>query len=146
MQRLPPPIVGRFNYLMNAQELRIGNYVTLALDGKEETLQIGSIHSSTNRVGFIGDPLSSVSLDMCQPILITSELLERFGFEKKLNDNFYSYEDISINEEHIYWSNGICSQSDRLSISPIKFIHQLQNFYFAIIGEHFVCNLSVQDV
>ena len=47
-----------------------------------------------------------------EPIPITEELLIKFGFNEYVNTNIY----------------------------PIKYVHQLQNLYFALIGEELIIN------
>lgn len=123
---------------MKASELRIGN---LVLDVKNESHEI-----------FDADDLQHIYL--YNPIPITEEWLVRFGFEKFKDANISSKE---------YYRIGTFDRSDRASmhlcivwdiaylsayfpgnIKPLKyipanenmkFVHQLQNLYFALIGK-----------
>ena len=113
---------------MKANELRIGNWVT-----EEERLV--HIHD-----GFGIDHAQNFS-----PIPLTEEWLRRFGFKKDLTGKdfyFKFYGVVGI----MHFSNAVNSTSDGgwYNYEPIigarhgeqfKYVHQLQNLYFALTGE-----------
>ncbi len=91
---------------------------------------------------FEGTPIWSPELKDLKPIPITPELLKRAGFEKSIQTfsevNKYRIDIIkntmfvSIweNEKKISWS--LHSETGWVSNYSIKYIHQLQNLYFAL--------------
>jgi hypothetical protein len=132
---------------MKANELRVGNYVY----GKEiETVKAIGIE------GYIWfDYKRNLLVEHCQPISLTEEWLEKFGF-KAWDDKKTIY----TLERHIDKYNNTCFrfwlQLDKLvfdyiqnEIHPtesifddkniirleVKYVHQLQNLYFALTGE-----------
>lgn len=131
---------------MKASELRIGNLVYI---DKNEVLEIESIteiganlrHGSEtiyfdDLAGF-GDK----SHDVIKPIPLTEEWFLKFGF-KKVGTNFeldffvlwYS----SYQNCFVWRFMNIDSNADR-PIS-LKYVHQLQNLYFALTGEELTLN------
>ena len=118
---------------MKANELRIGNLVYLV--DKEKICEI----------------LDGHEIDECdenplvQPIPLTEEWLLKFGFD--LYDGFSNMRFINI-VKHEYDSSTISfSHTEQLTrfsnghpkgstlIPHIKYVHQLQNLYFALTGE-----------
>ncbi|AGO49671.1 hypothetical protein Phi13:2_gp061 [Cellulophaga phage phi13:2] len=113
---------------MKANELRKGVYVR-DRGGKE--LLIDFIDMPNNKVGMnmlvMGVPVHPLTefIDYLQPIPLTKEWLERF---EVLNPEYpYSFEVAIIGGEYrIIW-NGIMKE--------VRYVNQLQNLYFALIGE-----------
>jgi hypothetical protein len=114
---------------MKANELRIGNLVL----SKGVPVQIEEIMWETVRHCFGEFPI-----DYVEPIPLTEEWLLKFGFEIKL-DNFNWNAGIGINEigdfklalrhtDNFGWFY-------KSRCTPIKYVHQLQNLYFALTGE-----------
>ena len=109
---------------MKANELRIGNLVYLT--DKDKVWEI----------------LDGHEIDECddnplvQPIPLTEEWLLKFGFEKTMSWTYVK--DLVGNLKLVYylgekgWSIGFKSYSD---FPNLKYVHQLQNLYFALTGE-----------
>lgn len=87
-----------------------------------------------------------VMFEDCEPIPITEEWLLNFGF-RNINtyndyhvyvspDNDYHLQiDVRINNgEYIILDNSVKDLSD-FALIPIKYVHQLQNLYFALTGK-----------
>lgn len=107
---------------MEAKELRIGNYIQHSED---------SIWGCIDK--FYGDEVyiddwhyGTTELKECEPIPLNDEWLLKFGFEDwdidiytmdLMNNNFY----VLFDELEIIAKN-------------IKYVHQLQNLYFALTG------------
>lgn len=125
---------------MDIRELRIGNFVTWSDDN--DILSVLTITGITSPDTVWIDwewndgtkDSTDSGIDDINPIPITPEWLERLGFEKMPPKNHW--------EE--YWDKGIL----RLyitdgKISPIavihskkpKYVHQLQNLFYALTGE-----------
>lgn len=83
--------------------------------------------------------------DEFEPIPLTAEWLERFGFKEERRDSWGIYDEFgfSIPDFEIERNN---SGELRLSVNvgeyhigkPIEYVHQLQNLYFALTGQELV--------
>ena len=118
---------------MKANELRIGNYVFSAEDNKTgEVLQIDSSGIIfANKNGNRWQDLKNI-----QPISLTEETLLKCGFEGGLK---YCY--LEKDQFCIECNNGVigllCGQyAESPQELPIKYLHQLQNLYFALTGRN----------
>lgn len=124
--------------MIKANELRIGN---LFQDQNENLLKVSEINEE-NQVFKVVDrtkfPLPNGW--KAEPIPLTEEILLKCGFEKK--DESYVF---GANKQHrLRWINKITGFEHRIvSLSynvaiydlHIKYLHQLQNLYFALTGE-----------
>lgn len=120
---------------MDIRELRIGNLVTTKFSN--EILTIKYISSQTVKDGeYISAGISaekSYMKDHLEPIPLTTEWIERFGFEKIQSYTFaccYAFVGHKL----------IKLQDNTFTISHytkcvIKHVHQLQNLYFALTVE-----------
>lgn len=123
--------------MIDSKELRIGNLAESPIGWIGSVIEL---KSSFVRL-YKKDDLSAYNFgsDLIDPIPITPEWLERLGFEKLPPKNHW--------EE--YWEKGIL----RLyitdgKISPIavinserpKYVHQLQNLYYALTGQELTIN------
>lgn len=122
--------------MIQANELRIGNYVTT---GITQTQVEGITKHDPER--FYVDLLyvkSLIPIAEIEPIPITEEWLLRFGFEKdsrltyKNKNKFYIWEcndpNDSIYKQGFYWEE-----------IHLPYVHKLQNLYFALTGKELEC-------
>ena len=117
---------------MKANELRIGNLV------KHKN------HEKPFKVFIIDTTETSFSSNI-EPIPLTEERLVKLGFDKsKGKIDIYEKGRLRV------WLGGrgqcLCYIIEENTttghyISSIEFVHQLQNLYFALTGEEFVCLL-----
>lgn len=126
---------------MKAQELRIGNY----LQGEQlniPRIQIGSdgICQITGYGIHLIEEGNSLGL---KPILLTEEWLLDFGFgESKIDDSgiFSPCFKMMVQKDYVYggfmFRYTIGEKS--AGYAPIKYVHQLQNLYFALTGEDLI--------
>lgn len=136
---------------MKANELRIGNYVTIAHESntpliKVETITEHFINVFDNRIGY--------DIRFVLPIPITEEWLLKFGFKKSWGRNdvwidrsktieVYNYDGVQEYDDGTKRVEGIkegeyaiCADDGYIAISkPFKYVHQLQNIIFALTGE-----------
>ena len=137
---------------MNARELRIGNLVECKGWGDTYTDRkpyygkcIFSVYSACKvfvklEVGH--DALQKERIERINPIPLTEEWLVKFGFEK-VNDNFMTIESYHYENKNcwIYLiADGFELELNTLSernnlCRTYKYVHQLQNLYFALTGE-----------
>lgn len=111
---------------MKSNELRIGNYVYLKSKSKEyEILSGQEIDTGTDSEDF-------------EPISLTEEWLLKFGFEKNAGYGTYDKNKISLYFGEIMLSDKkgrtYFNSWAILEHSP-KYVHELQNLYFALTGE-----------
>jgi hypothetical protein len=73
------------------------------------------------------------------PIPLSEEWKLKFGFEKTEWDNFNSYRLMIGNNDYaiILYSDGNCEVGDIITCK-IEYVHQLQNFYFALTGKELI--------
>lgn len=142
---------------MEAKELRIGNYIT----SKSSSLDYWEVTASD--IEHISDNPSHYA-----PIPLTEDWLVKFGFKNKPNEMYINKsqyllqvtgeyeEDGSINRDET-WFDGIGDYSwikegglKTMSVNVLcrgnyvcncaKYVHQLQNLYFALTGEELTIN------
>jgi hypothetical protein len=120
--------------MIKANELRIGNYVehyhfiapVVAL--WPDIVSIGS--PINNNVVLNVQRVGQTKVENVQPIELTAEWLSKFGFER----GWYGLEvdDFSVSEYdegYFYFGYGIKQGK------PLKYVHELQNLFFSLIGE-----------
>jgi len=106
---------------MKATELRIGNYV-VGDSGTPYRIELSDFADWYN------DHNSHEYGDHVKPIPLTEEWLTRFGFVKEKG----SY----IMGVHQSRFSGLMKfKFDPLDITRVKYVHELQNLYFALTGE-----------
>ena len=121
--------------MINAQDLKIGNYVVLSEDGTifkvEEISKKGLVVQNENETVWI-------ETEAFEPIPLTEEILLKCGFEKDGLDNYVSrYVCIYDNIRSINIGINGCD----IDLECPLYLHQLQNLYFVLIGEELQINL-----
>lgn len=132
---------------MKAEELRLGNLVSnINPRHNDSILTIESIGDNHEVNVFYRKYL----LSELEPIPLTEEWLFKFGFYLrdgfsntfKLNVEKHQYDcsEITYSEKEglFRFSNG--QQKGTTLIPHIKYVHQLQNLYFALTGEELTLN------
>lgn len=109
---------------MEANELRIGNLIQYNEGGKCKVI---GIHEFGVDVEFI-EETTYIEFDQFSPIPITEEWLLKFGFELK-NWGIKVWYLKGFEIDHNFYLKGI-DWGVRF-----KYVHQLQNIYFALVGE-----------
>lgn len=135
--------------MINANELRVGNWVLLNRgtdDQTEVTIDIITIYEDEN----------AILLKKCEPIPLTEEWLIRFGFKREdkapptkehsqyfskwVMDYKYSFAYAPFREDwgfyHSYTDAPKDEDNDKFDFIScgLKYVHQLQNLYFALTG------------
>ena len=111
---------------MKANELRIGNYVYDTL-GKVNKIDLEAI------TYIVKEPHNQV-----KPIPLTEEWLLKFGFVKSKVSSQFDKEKLTIqiaNELEYHKKGRVYFNSWAILEESIKYVHQLQNLYFALTGE-----------
>ncbi len=124
--------------MIDPKELRIGNIVTDGLSDVtvseiENYFFSGKLHDGEEK--YIG----RFSYDKIQPIPITGDRIQLLGFE---TENGYWFILLNRNTFLIWDAVGdaaaelsLVGMSDSYPLPDIKYIHQLQNLYFALTNK-----------
>lgn len=113
---------------MNANELRIGNIVTYHgetdMDCVLDAIDIFNIATKYMH----NDEIHS-------PIVITEEWLLKFGFKKPAHS--WNGDKFHLSEWDAYPLNWCVAMNKNgaVLVEKLKYVHQLQNLYFALTGE-----------
>jgi hypothetical protein len=111
---------------MNAKELRVGNLIGFNINHNE----IGVVSEILkNQIGINHRLDMKYHIENLKPIELTYQWLDKFGFEFKDAGDFghyYSLEDFDLNQDY---------QPIDFDCIEIKYVHQLQNVYFALTGK-----------
>lgn len=125
---------------MGVNELRIGNYVTLE---EKVTKILGIKNEKVELLNYA----KWVELIKIKPILLTEEILLKYGFKKydkgesyDLNELYDNNSCISLSIRHdnlffITIYNDNYNESSSLKLTHIKHLHQLQNLYFSLTNQ-----------
>lgn len=139
---------------MNATELRLGNLVygnvnsdtvcTITGINKYDGITT-TVHASCNIDGYSG---ISATQEEFHPIPLTEDWLEKFGLTKKYLENPFQDGGFELDEKGNKWyswiknafnleiqSNGEIWFEVYGHYNHIKYVHQLQNIYFALVKE-----------
>jgi hypothetical protein len=135
------------DYKMKASELRIGNYVWLNVINKNHDAELRQIiHLDKNTI-------TEIKKKVLTPVLLTEEWLLKLGFNKPNNpygiDFLRRIYRINISEtqrleilvfKNKKWRFKLVTGYNRSvnlfdSNKKPKYVHQLQNLYFALTGE-----------
>jgi len=123
---------------MDIKELRVGNYVRDCVESGGKIHQLTIHNFGSDKDGY------SHYIDLCNPIPLTEEWLIKFGFTKEY------YDEKNHKEGYTYTIVlpiiGELCQSDKKDYVfdieqdklRLKFVHQLQNLYFALTGTEMV--------
>lgn len=115
---------------MKAEELRIWNWIYYYGSLPVQVTSIGQNHINGNEYSY------------CAPIILTPEILEKAGFEKSGDNEHYFIGHFGF--YLIHDGSDWCMKpriNDSLVISYCKYIHQLQNLYYALTSTELTINL-----
>lgn len=119
--------------MIKVNELRIGNWVYECIPPTISPVQIWGIKPDRRNHMMIND----VEIEAIEPIELTVEWLEKFGFEKCAGGYYYKKfnEDYNIYVSPQNWielGNGF---DDDVFLTQCDYVHQLQNLWFSLKGE-----------
>lgn len=135
---------------MESKELRIGNYITLQSGVSEiehPLFKVKSLFFSEPHNQYVTELNNGflMNLDLLRYADITEEVLLKFGFEVivgRINPTFkidcgaYFFQITLQNDDkswHLRMSNhDFNEEADIVGLGVIKYIHQLQNLFFAL--------------
>lgn len=109
--------------MIQATSLRIGNWIDI--DGKRQRVLVISNELIS------GDKAALCEPDEVHPIPLTPEILEKAGFgHSDVGGNFYTLNSVVIG----MLKDGDFYYSYEDQTRWIKYVHELQNLYFALTG------------
>lgn len=118
---------------MTHSELRIGNLVWFRDKKIVQVSNLGHFFETTQIGLKEGIPYGSDDIEEYNPVQLTIDWLSKFGFDNGNHElsncdlwGHYWIGDFEIDEESDYFSYN--------ALTEIKYVHQLQNIYFAITG------------
>ena len=116
---------------MEAKELRIGNYVTYMFD-------VDKIESIGDQTVLINNNYNPVNLINIHSIPLTEEWLLKFGFDHIKGFNYFERNSLRfefvIDTYNVIYYNTTFKEDIYLD-TEIKYVHQLQNLYYALTGK-----------
>jgi hypothetical protein len=124
---------------MKANELRICSWVkhpAAVWSHRTEVQGYGYVEFQWEEHDWAGIAECTINLEEVKPIPLTEEWLFKFGFKFDGHCSWWKNElieltiDIGEDEYSVFNDNG-----DYITLKGIKYVHQLQNLYFAIKGE-----------
>jgi hypothetical protein len=139
--------------MIEANQLRLGNY--LQWDNAYYKVKyvgetIGLDISDTNGEGatqkFQHNPVYSHNINELQPVPLTPELLEKAGFEYERatwgDKKCIAFFTDDVTDKGMYCYLGVWNYiDDQKGIGYVKYLHSLQNLYYALTGEELEVNL-----
>jgi hypothetical protein len=111
---------------MTANELRIGNWYLMSGMGNNQFEQFINWTQALDFEAY------------GQPIVLTSDILEKCGFENILNGEYYYHKVLG---EKITLYLPYFNLNYYIGSVQIKHLHQLQNLYYCLVGEELSINL-----
>lgn len=110
-------------------EFRIGNYVDYFHEGVDRWINWTEIDATKLQALGLGNQASGIELK--------NFILEKFGFQRKYDcgNEFYSLITPYIEFQFDRYGLSISIENQDLTLTHIKYVHQLQNLYFALIGK-----------
>lgn len=120
---------------MNLKELRIGNYV-LVENEKAEVISIGN-NDALLTVKYPGDKIEEIPLATATPIVLGSEMLGDCCDFDELGKHML---DVDHHRHFLKLQNGYIALQNKknetiIHFWEIKYMHQLQNLYYALKGK-----------
>jgi hypothetical protein len=129
--------------MIQANDLRIGNI--LMSSKTSQTMTVKSINDTFCNCTFKGMKRESLGFNYSElkPIRLTEDWLIRFGFKRDANIDFvinHPLLTILIGGKDTYHSGHLLliQNGNKIGNSEIKYVHQLQNLYFALTNEELI--------
>lgn len=128
----------RPHQMINANELRLGNWVDYQQYGNEPPIKKQVHGINRHHVWFSKTTNEGASIHLCEGIPLTPEVLEKCGFKKtwdwwELDSHDFVWHSFIFEDGEFYIS--INGDEYREPLPHIKHLHQLQNLHIALTGE-----------
>ena len=123
---------------MELKELRIGN---LYINDQNDVAKVLEIEIS----GVVGDTTEYgkfTNKNLIRPIELSGKWLSRIGFKKDENGDYINKQKQYLDLSEVHNGFNLWIDGELIQDVKVKYVHQLQNLYFALTGEE----LKPQDV
>jgi len=127
--------------MIKAHELRVGNWVKNKIDTYVKVLNIQE--ETINQIFDDDGVVGSYRIDYFEPIPLTPEILEKCGLSNVwIKESWIIVED-RFDLELFGYAMKVrnSSHTKEIEFAYFKYLHQLQNLYFALTGEELIINL-----
>ena len=120
---------------MNTKNLRLGNFIKTKLCTNNIQKITGIFEFSINTID-----AENIDIFSFEPIPLTKEWLERFGFETTAWDCNTTHRLMIGKNDYciVISSNGFCEVGDAI-VMNMDYVHQIQNLYFGLTGNELQC-------
>lgn len=137
--------------MIKSNDLRLGNFFYMNIEGRIQYHKVSVI--SENSIAAIdkdGARFVGLSENSLKPIPLTPEILEKCGFIDRSGSipNRMSFGVTMFKRLELVWyaqdsfiRYQTKSEGFTLPFEHVKYLHQLQNLYFALTGEELTVNL-----
>jgi hypothetical protein len=114
--------------MLLANELRIGNWLQSEMFGVKQIFQVTPLHIKI---------LYKDSPGIYSPIPLTPEILQKAGFDKEdlFNTWYLNLFQMVLDDDGTFYS------SYMPEAVHVKYVHQVQNLYYALTGQELQINL-----
>lgn len=113
---------------MRIQDLRIGNY--FKEKNEEEIYKCQGIYTDNCDETIVYYSQFYMDIETCKPIPLTEEWLLKFGFEEYMDGLRLNSIVIRLEKSELWYVS-----KHNIVLNKIRYVHQLQNLYFALTGE-----------
>jgi hypothetical protein len=123
---------------MDATELRIGNWYQYA---SEMGISYNAVQEiSRNKFGLLSD-IYGTNFEICKPINLTEEWFEKFDFDKTIVEEYPIFQKDFLTIEFYSDKSIVYFGGLDVARTTIKYVHQLQNLYFALCGKELILKI-----
>lgn len=130
--------------ITNVKEFRIGNLVQWD-DPSHEITKITEIKKSKAAGYAFSFKGGCAQIGEFVPVKINDKWLARLGFRRimfgKIKTSYFTHGYVQVSTDGDLWSIGYGSYIGYISYNAdykLKYVHQVQNFYFAVIGKELI--------
>ena len=120
--------------MIKINDLRTGNIINDFCNDISEVLGVQFDKIQLAQLGHLDSYWHSA--DICNPIPLTEDLLNKFGAKQK-NEYWFEFHTYGI-IKHTTFIEFYSSVEGDFICNSVKYVHQLQNLFFSLTGEELV--------
>lgn len=122
-------------------ELRVGNLLTTIKGTKhyKRELEVENIIYNNPNIDESLTLLNGYETHEIKPIPLDDEIMERLGFTSKWTKGVFGVATTSEHSDYVFYQE--CEENGIAYFpKPLKYVHELQNMYYALTGEELTIN------
>jgi hypothetical protein len=115
-------------------------YDTTLNVNRHQLAKVGNSYNSSSYTTYVVETVKEAGLQDIEPIKLTPKILEKCGFRNYIREEWI----VSHGNEHtdfLFSEEGLRLRHSTPTRVGIKFLHQLQNFFYAIAGQELEVDL-----